>query len=158
MYNLVNVVARLDREGDRNGKAWVKIKTTVDQLADFFSRILPGGGFENKLPDGYVFKHWPSKEYWIQKIAGSHESFSLTRDRKGLKELLAFCEDIHTGWLNRVADRLNQQSTRIELAADEIATAQGPDGILNGESCKTCGAMLKNGVCENCGIAKQYVG
>ena len=144
MYNLVNVVARLDREGDRNGKAWEKIKITVDQLADFLSKILPGGGFENKLPDGYIFKHWPSKEYWLQKIAGPYGSFSLTRDRKGLKEILVFCEDIHIGWLNRVSDRLAQQSTRIELAADEIAAAQGPGGILHEGLCKNCGITRNN--------------
>ena len=130
MYNLVNVVARLDRAGDRNGKAWQKVKSAIDQLAGYLSNVLPGGGVENKLPDGYIFKHWPSKEYRLEKGG----EVSLTREKKDVWHLLRFCEDIHLGWPVRVADFLDAQSTRLELAAaavfETLPRAQPLGGLL----------------------------
>mgnify|MGYP001610085193 CR=1 FL=1 len=118
---LNDAVARLNRAGDNNSRAWQKLREAVDELATRLAGVLPGGGEKTSLPGGYTFAHWPSKQYRLER---RDSSVVLTKEAKDRRFLLEFCQDIHSGLLERIAGFLEDQSGFLESTTERLNQAR----------------------------------
>ncbi len=111
--SIVNSVNRLDRTGNRNSEAWQKLYKAVDELGEHLRGIFPNGHI---LPDGVNFKCWPAGQYQFE-----HKDFTLGDQRKLAEEVLKFSQLVHSGWLDRISDFLEEESQELESSAQTIA-------------------------------------
>ncbi|GEM_PF-6433092 len=72
--NLKNDVARLERAGSEYSGWYQKLEKSVDALAAFLDKTYGSlCGKVVRLPGGFTFQSWPSREYKLIKLVSGHD-------------------------------------------------------------------------------------
>ncbi len=126
MASIIDSLKRLERAGSEHSRATEKLHTAARDVARLVKELVPVGVI---LPRGYEVRRIHSNVgsdlflvaggYWVDGCGGYlHGDFRCPIPPQTREASLRFAEDIATGWLDELAEWLEQRA-----AEDEAATA-----------------------------------
>jgi hypothetical protein len=121
--NRKKVLLKLIEADNKDFDSMNRIEKEIDGLAGWLSSLLPGDGEKSILPRGYIFQHWPTGRYLLEKMDGEFEQplVRLTEVEKNRMSINEFQEDINrTRFLEDLALMLKAESRERDLASDAL--------------------------------------